>query len=326
MNKWIKVACIAATTTAALTSQSVADNMQMLVGWSPNYPVVEVAQSYADMIAEATQGELSVELRGPETVPPFEQLEPVSAGVFDLLFTHAAYHTGTTGIALGLEATEGEPHVRRDTGAWDLIDAHYQKYNLKLLSLPVSGSEGFLILLKEPIGDDGGLEGRKIRAAPIYQPLIHSLGGTAVILPPAEIYPALERGVVDGAVWPIFGPLQFKWYEVAPYLVTPTFGVVTHQIFMNKSKWDSLSERNQTILLEAGAELEKTTYVTFSDRSESELAEMMAAGAKSTKLGDAQTSSLTRVWRDGVWALASSLTGPEVDSLRTLLIEAGTTD
>ena len=326
MKTWIKATAFATASALALPGVSHATDLQMLVSWSPSYPVVEVADNYAQLVAEASDGEITIKTRGPETVPPFEQLEPVSAGVFDMLFTHPAYHTGTTGIALGLEATDGRPEMRRASGAWDLVDAAYQELGLKLLSLPVAGKEGFIILLKEPIGEDGGLEGRKIRAAPIYQPLIEELGGSAVVLPPAEIYSALERGVVDGAVWPIFGPLQFKWYEAAPYLMKPTFGVVTHQVFMNKDRWDALPKEEQALLLGAGAKLEEMSYADFSERAASEIAAMEAEGAMTTQLGEAQTAKLTDVWRDGVWNLAKDLTGSRVDDLRELLREHGATD
>ena len=145
MKTWIKATVFATATTLALPGTSQATDMQMLVSWSPGYPVVEVADTYARMVAEASKGAISIETRGPETVAPFEQLEPVSAGVFDLLFTHPAYHTGTTGIALGLDATDGDPEVRRTSGAWDAVDAAYQELGLKLLSLPVAGDEGFII-------------------------------------------------------------------------------------------------------------------------------------------------------------------------------------
>lgn len=326
MNIWVKTVAIVSTLALALPGQTRAADMQMLVGWSPGYPVVEVAQNYAKMVTAASDGAFSIVMRGPETVSPFEQLEPVSAGVFDLLFTHPAYHTGTTGIALGLDATDGDPQLRRDSGAWDAVDAAYQELGLKLLALPVAGNVGFGILLKTPIGEDGGLRGRKIRASPIYQPLIEALGGTAVVLPPAEIYSALERGVTDGAAWPIFGPLQFKWYEVAPYLMDPNFGVVTHQIFMNKAKWDTLSQEQQSVLLAVGVDIEKSTFEEFSNRASTELAAMMAEGAQLTTLGDAQKASLTEVWRNGVWELAGKLTSSGVDELRAQLRAVGATN
>jgi hypothetical protein len=35
--------------------------------------------------AQVSDGKLTIAINGPEAVPPFEQLQPVSAGVFDIL-------------------------------------------------------------------------------------------------------------------------------------------------------------------------------------------------------------------------------------------------
>src|SRR3546814_12271827 len=100
----------------------------------------------------------------------------------------------------------------------------------------------------------------------MYNPLIDSLGGSATIIPPAEIYSALERGVVDGAAWPVFGPLQYKWHEVTNYMLKPTFGQNTHQIFINIRRWDRLSEQEQQLLIDRKSILEGTSESIRGDR------------------------------------------------------------
>jgi TRAP-type transport system periplasmic protein len=303
-----------------------ARELTMLVSWSPGYPPLDIVDEFARRIEVATEGELRIRVLGPEAVPPFEQLEPLSSGLFDLLFTHPAYHTGTTGLALGLEASDGDPALRREVGAWDAVAAHYQDLNVQLISLPVSGREGFMILLSEPIGESGDLTGRRIRAAPIYQPLIEALGGSAVVLPPAEIYSALDLGVVDGAVWPIFGPLQFRWYEVAPYMMRPTFGVVTHQIFMSDRGWNALSSDMQEIFLDVGREIEEFSFEYFSNKAADELAAIVEAGGSYTDLGAEQTANLDAIWREGVWQLAEGISGSVATDLRVLLMDSGLTE
>lgn len=300
-----------------------ARELTMLVSWSPGYPPLEIVDEFARRVEAATDGDFQVRVLGPETVPPFEQLEPVSSGLFDLVFTHPAYHTGTTGLALGLEATDGDPVLRRDAGAWDVVAAHYEEQNVHLISLPVSGSEGFMIMLSQPVAESGDLSGLRIRATPLYQPLIEALGGSAVVLPPAEIYSALDLGVVDGTVWPVFGPLQFRWYEVAPYMVRPTFGAVTHQIFMSDRAWNSLSPEIQEIFLEIGREMEVFSYEYFTEKAADELAAIEAAGGSFTDLGAEQTESFNAVWREGVWRLAEGISGAAVADLRSLLVESG---
>src|SRR3546814_2078928 len=57
--------------------------LRMLSGWDKSYPGVEMTEFYAAKLKEASDGALTIRRSGPEAVPPFEQLEPVSAGIFD---------------------------------------------------------------------------------------------------------------------------------------------------------------------------------------------------------------------------------------------------
>src|SRR5436190_767043 len=89
------------------------------------------------------------------------------------------------------------------------------------------------IILRQPVGPSGDLQGRKIRGTVTYAGVFNLLGASPVVLAPADIYTSLEKGVVDGAGWPVLGVLDYRWYEVAKYIVRPTFGMLTYPIFMN---------------------------------------------------------------------------------------------
>ena len=139
-----------------------AQQLRLLTSWDSTYLGTEhIAKPFAEKVEQATGGEVTLMLSGPETVPPFEQLQPVQAGAFQLLFTHGAYHSGTTGIGMALDAVEPDPQRRRDTGLWDRVDEIYQDLGLKLIALP-SASEGYHVILREPVGESGDLAGRKL--------------------------------------------------------------------------------------------------------------------------------------------------------------------
>ena len=97
----------------------------------------EVAQRYIDKVQGASDGEVSISLNGPDVVPPFEQLQPVSVGVFDLLYTHGAYHTNTTGVGAAIA-----PGSQKCSGTnADLLTApSSSRHNATLVSSPVGGS------------------------------------------------------------------------------------------------------------------------------------------------------------------------------------------
>ena len=154
-------------------------------------------------------------LSGPDAVPPLEQFEPVQAGVFDVLFTHPAYHAGATALPLSIDAIAPDPTKRREAGIIETLDKHYETLGLKLIAAPATGSVGFQYVLKEPVDGEPAFAGRKLRGTVSYQPMIEALGGSLVVMGGGEVYSALQTGVVDGAAWGLTGVKDFKWNEVA---------------------------------------------------------------------------------------------------------------
>ncbi|MEJ8570621.1 TRAP transporter substrate-binding protein DctP [Microbaculum marinum] len=309
----------------AFAAPAHAETLTLLSSWDESYNAVPVfAQAFAEQVTEKSGGELTVEMRGPETVPPFEQLQPVSAGLFDMLFTHGAYHLGETAMAFGMDAVVDDPEARRQSGIYDVIDAHYQSRNLKLIGV-FSAASGYHILLKQPIGDDGGLEGRKIRASGTYHDLVNELGGSVVTLPASEIYSSLERGVVDGAAWPVFGAMDYKWFEVADYMTRPTFGVTNLTLLMNLDKWNALTEEQQTLLVDTAKQLEIDGRKHFEELWAKEDQAMQDAGLEVTEFGPDVADRVDAIFAAGVWKQVEEKAGEDGASFHKLAVEKGLT-
>ena len=263
-----------------------AADMKMLTAWGGNHSgTANMAYGYIELVKEMSGGDINIAPSGPEVVPAGQQLQPVAAGVFDIIYTHGLYHTGETGIGAAIDAVNGDIEARRESGVWDWVDQHYQEtQGLKVLSIPTA-TTGFRFFLKEPMDADAKLDGMKIRALPSYNKIVGSLGATAVVIPFGELYSAAEKGVIDGLVWPSVGAVGFKFHEVTPYLAEPAFGTVSYLIMMNLDKWNGLDEATQKTLLEAGHKLEQDTVGIFNALLDEENAAMMAAGAKTTSIG-----------------------------------------
>jgi len=200
----LKYAAVAAVATFTATTASWAQDLRLLASWDSSYAAVsDVLTPFVKKLEDETTADINIKIMGPETVPPFEQLDPVSRGLFDLLFTNGAYHFNEISVGMTLDAMSGDTVALREAGVWDAADAYYQEIGLKLIAV-LYDLNGYHIMLKEPVGDDG-LSGRRVRGTPIYHSVINMLGGSPVVLPGGEIYPALERGVVDGAAWPTVG-------------------------------------------------------------------------------------------------------------------------
>ncbi len=286
MKSIVKLAAATALSLAMAATASIAADMKMLTAWGPNHSgTANMAYGYIKLVEEATGGKVSIKPSGPEVVPGGKQLEPVASGVFDLIYTHGLYHTGSTGIGAAIDAVNGDIEKRRSSGVWEWVDKHYQEtQNLKVLSIPTA-TTGFRFFLKNEMDADKKLDGMKIRALPSYNKIVGSLGGTAVVIPFGELYSAAEKGVIDGLVWPAVGAVGFKFHEVTPYLAEPAFGTVSYLIMMNLDKWNALDADTQKAMLEAGHKLEQDTIGVFNKLLDEENAAMMAGGAKKTSIG-----------------------------------------
>lgn len=324
MNVFKKSICAAALMAASAVSAQ-AETLTMLSSWDESYNAVPVfAQGFAERLEKKSGGEFEIDMRGPETVSPFEQLQPVSAGLFDMLFTHGAYHLGETAMAFGMDAVTDDPKARRESGIYDVIDAHYKKRNLKLIGV-FSAASGYHVMLREPIGEDGALKGRKIRASGTYHDLVQELGGSVVTLPASEIYSALERGVVDGAAWPVFGAMDYKWYEVADYMTRPTFGVTNLTMFMNLDTWNGLSEEQQALVIETAKELEVEGRKHFEQLWEKEDKAMQEAGLAHTQFGEETASEVNAIFAAGIWKQVEAKAGEDGEAFHDLAVEKGLT-
>jgi TRAP-type C4-dicarboxylate transport system substrate-binding protein len=309
----------------AFAGAAQARSLTMLSSWDSSYNAVPVfAEGFINELKERSDGELNVSMRGPETVPPFEQLQPVSAGMFDFLFTHGAYHLGETSMAFGMDAVKDDPQARRDSGIYELIDAHYQEHNLKLIGV-FSAASGYHFLLRQPIGEGGALKGQRIRASATYHEMVEELGGAVVTLPASEIYSALDRGMVDGAAWPVFGAMDYSWYEVADYMTRPTFGVTNLTLFMNLDAWNDLSEKQQKLIEEVAQELEVSGRKHFEQLWAEEDAAMQKAGLKITEFGPKVAPQVDAVFAAGVWKQVRDRAGRHGAAFHERAVEKGLT-
>ena len=174
---------------------------------------------------------------------------PVSAGVFDMLFSHGAYHAGSNGLLMGVDALKLDPANLRKSGLFDFISQNYEKrHGLKLLALTSTGTNGYHMVLKSPPDPETGIKGRKIRGTVTYHPLIKNLGGSPVVLTLGQLYTALEKGVVDGYCWPLYGLRTFKFYEAgAKYVMRPSLGVSKSLTMVNVRSFQKLPKKLQDI-------------------------------------------------------------------------------
>ena len=281
------------------------------------------AEPFMKAVETASNGSIKFVVSGPETIPLFEQLQPAASGAFQFLYTHGAYHFGTTPILTAFEAVGGDEKARRESGVLEWIDKYYQKLGVKLVASPMTSEGGYGILLRQPPTPAGDLQGRKIRGTPSYNAVFRMLGATPVQMPPGEIYQALEKGVVDGAAWPTVGPLNYRWYEVAKYLLKPAFGFNMNPIFMNLAAWNKLTDAERKILTDVGKKYEAVWYKEYARLVQEEDKALVSKGMQIVEMGAAQKAKLREAWSEGLWDMSIQKSKKDVEELRALAKSKG---
>jgi len=204
---------------------------KMVTSWPKNTPGVGVnAQRLADRIGELSNGRLTVKLYAAgELVPPFEVLDAVQRGTAEIGHTALYYGVGKapalnffTTIPFGLSMTELHAWFRFGEGQ-ALKDEVLAPLGLKAFYVGNSGTQAMGWFRKE-INSLEDIQGLKMRIAGLGGAAMAKLGATTVLIPPGEIFTAMQSGTVDAAEW--IGPwndIAFGLQRTAEYYYLPAF-------------------------------------------------------------------------------------------------------
>src|SRR3970282_1672613 len=122
MSRRLIHACAALALLVAGPALAQTKTIKLLSSWDrTTLAALEGALMFEEQVKKISGGKLEVDIKGPETVPPFQQIQPVSAGVFDMLWTHGVYHAGSKGLALVADAIEPDLDKRRSSGVVDFF-------------------------------------------------------------------------------------------------------------------------------------------------------------------------------------------------------------
>jgi TRAP-type C4-dicarboxylate transport system substrate-binding protein len=125
--------------------------------------------------------------------------------------------------------------------------------------------------------------------------VVTALGATPLSINAQDVYSSLQRGSVQGVMfpWPALQP--FKLAEVTSYHIDTTLGGAPGMVFMSKKKYLALPPEARKVLDETGGELASRTMGLTLDRQAKDVLGQVKADPKQTvvELTAAQTSE----WR-----------------------------
>jgi len=231
--------------------------LKAISAWGKNH--TGVAGDYLPYIKRANQmlqkyypGEVEIKyIGGPEAIPMRDQPEALRAGTVDMYYGTAAYYAGMAPAANCTKLSQLTSQEEKDIG----VDAILDEIHRKLMNVTYLGALGsqlpFQLYTIKKVTSLDQLRGLRIRTSAMYVDFLKALRTTPVNIAPGEVYQALERGVADGFMWPLYTIRTWGWHEVTKYVVGPPFYKVSHPLLMNAKKWDSLPKYIQAVLLGA---------------------------------------------------------------------------
>jgi len=239
-------------------------NLRVVCFANVTTPIVgELPVNLGEKINTIGDGKLAVKLYNPdELVGAMEILDVVSEGKVDAGFGTAGFWAGNipsspifSSIPFGPNTNEYMAWFYEGNGMnlyQEMYDSH--GFNVKVLLAGMIPPETSGWFTKE-INSFEDLKGLKMRFFGFGGEVMKQFGVAVRLLPPGEIYPALEKGVIDATEYAMPSIDEgLGFHKIAKYNYFPGWHqqATTFELIINKDVWNSLSESQQAILEEAG--------------------------------------------------------------------------
>ena len=268
--KFLKTAGVAGTVAAAstLAAPAIAQGSpeirwRLAASWPKSLDTLYgAAENMAKYVSEATDGKFQIQcFAAGELVPALQVTDAVINGTVEMCHTAQYYMWGKDPTwALGCAVPFGL-NGRQQSAWWSegggeaLMNAFHAKSNVYALLCGNTSAQMGGWFRKE-LNTLEDLKGVKMRIGGFAGAVMSKLGVIPQQIGGGDIYPALEKGTIDGAEW--VGPYddeKLGFYKVAKYYYYPGWweggAMLTAQV--NKPKWDALPKNYQAILKAAAA-------------------------------------------------------------------------
>ena len=279
-------------------------------GAAPGNPRHEASLKFAEVVKAKTSGRIEVQ------VAPSAQLGDDAAmvtalrtGALDL----SANSQGPVAAVVPEYAAFGIPFLFSNAGqAFKLLDGPLGKE-----LADKSADKGMIVLgywdngirhmtnSKRPINNVADMKGLKMRTPPdaVLVDIMQALGAEAQQIKFAELYVALQQGVVDGQENPLVNIHASKLYEVQKHLALTSHMFQMTPFIMSKRSWDRLSAADRKAVTEAALEATALQRKLSLEADNTLLADLKSKGVLVTTPDKAAfekgTASVEEKWLSG---------------------------
>ena len=226
----------------------------------PSHHMVKTLEGWVKMIEQASGGNLTVEVDKAPLAKPDGQYDLVKNGVRDMVWHVPAYTSGRFDMFQVAELPFLCPSASAcASGLWKWYHKHgldkKEFTDTQLLAAFMHGP-GAVHTVK-PVKNLEEVKDVKVRAGGAGVPIAKALGMSVVALPATAAHEALQRGTVEGVLFPWEAMPSFRLTElVKAHLEIPGgMYVASFVIVINPNSFDKLSAANKAALMKASGEV-----------------------------------------------------------------------
>ena len=214
-------------------------------------------QRIANYVTTISRGRFELKFFEPGAlIPPLECFDAVSKGSVESCYTTPGYHTGKyPGLAFMTAVPFGPGFGEYLGWQWfgggmEIAERVYSKHNLVSIPCGAIGPEtsGWF---KEEVKSIEDLKGLKMRFFGLGAKVMTKIGVSTQLLAGADIYPALERGVIDATEFSMPNmDISLGFYQIAKNNYYPGWHqqISIGELLVNKEMHDALDESYQMLL------------------------------------------------------------------------------
>ena len=260
----------------------------MATAWGGGPFLEEDAKGFAKLVETLTDGRIQINVfPGGILGSPLKVSDTVRSGVVQAGHSWMGYDWGIDKTTLVFGGGPGNLNPEEfmiwlyQAGAAELwFEYRKEKFGIASIPCTIAPTEIFLHS-KKRVQSLEDLKGLKLRTSGSWAEIAGKLGASTVILPGAEVYPALERGVVDAIEWSSASVnLPSGFHKIAKYIIMPGIHAPGGPIecAFNLDAWERISDRDREMIKLAGKLMVLDSWARYAYRDISALEEMREAG------------------------------------------------
>lgn len=215
----------------------------------------EIYRQFAADLTQASGGRLQLDVFSAAELPykNADVLRALSTGqveMADLAIGPVAGDVPELNVfVLPFVCTSMDQFYKAAPQALEIIDSRFrEKFGVRGLAAWTMPPQQ--IWLKKAVGSIDNMKDRKVRTWNRTQvEMLRLMGATGVAITPSEVIPALQRGVVDGAITAAIPAYDWKFYEVLSVGYMLNFTMTNQIIAVNEAALKALPKDLQDIVV-----------------------------------------------------------------------------